>query len=103
VAGVVAPRAGDSTISPSIAGRFVSRRRENDRPRVTEPKVYASPTSREVEVLTLVARGKENSAIAEELYISPRTFKNHVASILRKRAIENRIQAAVLAVKSGLV
>jgi two-component system, NarL family, response regulator LiaR len=42
-------------------------------------------------------------AIAQELYISPKTVKNHVASILEKLAIENRIQAAVVAVKSGLV
>jgi DNA-binding NarL/FixJ family response regulator len=101
VAGVRSAFAGDCTISPQIAGRLVSRLRES--PRVTQPEVHASLTNREVEVLTLIAHGKENSAIAEELYISPRTVKNHVASILDKLAIENRIQAAVVAVKSGLV
>jgi DNA-binding NarL/FixJ family response regulator len=103
VAGIRAAFAGDCMISPQIAGRLVSRLRESDGSRVTQPEVHASLTDREVEVLTLVAHGKENSAIAEELYISPRTVKNHVASILDKLAIENRIQAAVVAVKSGLV
>jgi DNA-binding NarL/FixJ family response regulator len=103
VAGVRAAFAGDCMISPQIAGRLVSRLRESGGARATQPEVDASLTSREVEVLTLIAHGKENSAIAEELYISPRTVKNHVASILEKLAIENRIQAAVVAVKSGLV
>jgi two-component system, NarL family, response regulator LiaR len=104
VAGVAAALAGDSMISPQIAGRLVSRLRENDGARPhSEPDLHTSLTCREVEVLTLIAHGKENSAIAQELYISPKTVKNHVASILDKLAIENRIQAAVVAVKSGLV
>ena len=104
VAGVVAAVAGDSMISPQIAGRLVARLRESDGTRAYgQPEVHTSLTCREVEVLTLIAHGKENSAIAQELYISPRTVKNHVASILEKLAIENRIQAAVMAVKSGLV
>jgi DNA-binding NarL/FixJ family response regulator len=103
VAGVRAAFEGDCMISPQIAGRLVARLRESDGSRVTQPEVHESLTDREVEVLTLIAHGKENSAIAQELYISPRTVKNHVASILDKLAIENRIQAAVVAVKSGLV
>lgn len=59
-------------------------------------------TPREVDVLRLLAEGKENNEIAEALVISPRTAKNHVASILAKLGIENRIQAAVIAVRSGL-
>ena len=57
---------------------------------------------REVQILRLIADGKENSAIARELYISPKTVKNHVASILGKLEIDNRVQAAVVAVRSGL-
>lgn len=102
VAAVHAALAGDSMISPRIAGRLVTRLRETGRSRA-ERELDVDLTTREVEVLKLIAHGKENSAIAQELYISPKTVKNHVASILEKLAIENRIQAAVAAVKSGLV
>lgn len=103
-AGVHAALAGDSMISPRIAGRLVARLRETDRSRARpERELDVDLTTREVDVLKLIACGKENSAIAQELYISPKTVKNHVASILDKLAIENRIQAAVVAVKSGLV
>jgi DNA-binding NarL/FixJ family response regulator len=104
VAGVRAALAGDSMISPRIAGRLVARLRETGRSRAEQEREReVDLTTREVEVLKLVAHGKENSAIAQELYISRNTVKNHVASILEKLAIENRIQAAVVAVKSGLV
>ena len=103
-AGVHAALAGDSMISPRIAGRLVARLRETDRSRTQQLReIDVDLTTREVDVLKLIADGKENSAIAQELYISPKTVKNHVASILDKLAIENRIQAAVVAVKSGLV
>ena len=102
-AGVQAALAGDSMISPRIAGRLVARLRETGRSRAQPERVDVDLTTREVDVLKLIACGKENSAIAQELYISPKTVKNHVASILEKLAIENRIQAAVVAVKSGLV
>jgi two-component system, NarL family, response regulator LiaR len=49
-----------------------------------------------------VAEGKGNAQIADALFISPKTVKNHVASILDKLAIENRIQAAVFAVRVGI-
>ena len=52
---------------------------------------------RELEVLELVARGLDNNKIAAELYISPRTAKNHVSSILAKLGLTNRIQAAAYA------
>lgn len=104
VAAVRAALAGDSMISPRIAGRLVARLRETGRSGAEqERELDVDLTTREVEVLKLIAHGKENSAIAQELYISPKTVKNHVASILDKLAIENRIQAAVAAVKSGLV
>jgi DNA-binding NarL/FixJ family response regulator len=104
VAAVHAALAGESMISPRIAGRLVARLRETGRSRPElEHELDVDLTTREVEVLKLIAHGKHNSAIAQELYISPKTVKNHVASILDKLAIENRIQAAVAAVKSGLV
>jgi two-component system response regulator DegU len=60
-------------------------------------------TPREVEVLELLARGLDNSGIAQALYLSQHTVKNHVSSILIKLQVENRIQAAVRAVRGGLV
>jgi DNA-binding NarL/FixJ family response regulator len=54
-------------------------------------------------VLELVARGWDNSHIGSVLFISPRTVKNHIASILVKLGVQNRVQAAVCAVRHGLV
>ena len=59
-------------------------------------------TPRELEVLKLIANGKDNAVIAGELHISPKTVKNHISNILMKLQISNRIQAAVYAVRSGL-
>jgi DNA-binding NarL/FixJ family response regulator len=59
-------------------------------------------TDREMQVLKLIAGGQDNAQIAAELHISPKTVKNHISNILMKLQIENRIQAAVLAVRSGL-
>jgi NarL family two-component system response regulator LiaR len=60
-------------------------------------------SDRELDVLRLIANGKDNSEIAEALHISPKTVKNHISNILMKLQIENRIQAAVYAVRSGIV
>jgi DNA-binding NarL/FixJ family response regulator len=59
-------------------------------------------TAREREVLQLVARGWDNAHIGSALFISPRTVKNHIASILEKLNVENRVQAAVCAVRNDL-
>lgn len=58
---------------------------------------------REIEVLRLIAAGRDNGEIAAELFISPATAKSHVARILDKLKTENRVQAAVFAVRAGLV
>ena len=57
---------------------------------------------RELQVLQLIARGLENSEIAEWLNISPRTAKNHVSSVLAKLGLPSRVQAAIYAVRHGL-
>jgi DNA-binding NarL/FixJ family response regulator len=102
VYGVSAAAQGQSLISPRIAAHLVKRLREVSQARPSTVDEAADLTTREVEVLRLVAEGKENSQIANELFISPKTVKNHVASILDKLAIENRIQAAVFAVRIGI-
>jgi DNA-binding NarL/FixJ family response regulator len=103
VHGVRAAAIGQSLISPRIAAHLVKRLRETNPPELEgADEDTADLTTREVEILRLVAEGKENSQIAGELYISPKTVKNHVASILGKLAIENRVQAAVFAVRTGI-
>lgn len=59
-------------------------------------------SSRELDVLRLIARGLENAEIAQELGISPRTAKNHVSNILAKLGLPSRVQAAIYAVRRGL-
>jgi DNA-binding NarL/FixJ family response regulator len=101
VEGIRAAARGESVISPRIASRLVRRLRE---PQEIEPGLSgADMTPRELEVLELLARGLDNSEIAQALYISQHTVKNHVSSILIKLQVENRIQAAVRAVRGGLV
>ena len=60
-------------------------------------------TSRELEVLALIAYGRTNRQIAQTLVVSEKTVKNHVTSILRKLRLNDRTQAAVWAIRSGLV
>jgi DNA-binding NarL/FixJ family response regulator len=99
--GVQAAARGESFLSPRVAGQLIQRVRE---PAEGEPPLSgAELTPRELEVLQLLARGLDNPEIASTLFLSQHTVKNHVSSILVKLQVENRIQAAVRAVRSGLV
>ena len=103
VAGISAASRGDALLSPSVAAKLLDRVREQPvRPTVPDP-ASASLTDRELEVLRLLSSGMDNAEIGRTLFISPSTVKNHISSILLKLQIENRIQAAVYAVRSGLV
>jgi DNA-binding NarL/FixJ family response regulator len=100
VDGIRLTAAGESVLSPSVAGLVLDRLRANPPRHEREP---AAPlTDRERDVLPLLVEGKSNVEIAATLFISPRTAKNHIASILDKLGAENRIQAAVEAVRRGL-
>jgi DNA-binding NarL/FixJ family response regulator len=101
VAGIHTAVDGGSVLSPGVATQLLDYVREA-RPGISDPVPHPRLTPREVEVLRLLAEGLENSRIADRLVISPRTARNHVASILAKLQMENRIQAAVYAVKNGL-
>jgi len=101
VEGIRAAARGESLISPGIASQLMRRLRE---PQNVEPALAtADLTPRELEVLELLARGMDNPQIAQTLFLSQHTVKNHVSSILVKLQVQNRIQAAVRAVRSGLV
>jgi DNA-binding NarL/FixJ family response regulator len=99
VEGVEAATRGESLISSRVAGTLVRGVREYRPP---PAGIDAQLTAREIEVLDLVSQGLDNRRIAGSLYISQHTVKNHIASILRKLAVENRIQAAVRAVRGGI-
>jgi len=103
VAGIHAAARGESLISPHIAAKVLQRLRATSlQPEVAET-VRAELSEREIQVLKLIANGKDNALIAAELHISPKTVKNHISNILMKLQIDNRIQAAVYAVRSGIV
>jgi DNA-binding NarL/FixJ family response regulator len=102
VNGISAASRGEALLSPSVAAKLLERVREAPaRPTMPDP-TQAALTDRELEVLKLLASGMDNAEIGRTLFISPSTVKNHISSILLKLQIENRIQAAVYAVRSGL-
>jgi DNA-binding NarL/FixJ family response regulator len=102
-AGIHAAAEGAALLSPVVAANLLDHVRDN----ASSLRVGTDPvgllTPRELEVLRLMAQGLENSEIARELVISTRTARNHVASILEKLHMQNRIQAAVYAVRHGVV
>ena len=103
MAGIRAAWRGESLISPGIAAKVLQRvRATSAQPEIAEA-IRSELSDREIEVLKLIANGKDNAVIAAELHISPKTVKNHISNILMKLQIDNRIQAAVYAVRSGIV
>jgi DNA-binding NarL/FixJ family response regulator len=95
--------AGESHLSPRIAANILEHVRASPSRPELPGKARAQLTDRETEVLRLIAEGKENAQIAEELFISVQTVKKHVSNILAKLEVENRVQAAVQAVQSRLL
>ena len=100
-AGVRAAAAGESLVSPRVNHHVLERLRGHAGAAVGTGD--ETPLSdRELEILRLVAKGCDNDEIAEQLFLSPRTVKNHVSSILAKLEMDNRVQAAVYAVRKGI-
>jgi two-component system, NarL family, response regulator LiaR len=91
---------GEAIIDPTAAARLVEAIAENSRPVIAEPERL---TRREREVLELIAAGRSNKRIALELSISEKTVKTHVGHLLAKLGVADRTQAALLALKDGLV
>jgi DNA-binding NarL/FixJ family response regulator len=101
--GIRSAALGESLISPHIASKVLQRLRASSaQPEIAET-IRTELSDREIDVLKLIANGKDNAQIAAELHISPKTVKNHISNILMKLQIDNRIQAAVYAVRSGIV
>ena len=103
VAGIRAAAAGESLISPQIATKVLQLLRAQSAGGSQPERIRAELSDRELDVLKLIAIGKDNAEIAGELFISPKTVKNHISNILMKLQIDNRIQAAVYAVRTGIV
>jgi DNA-binding NarL/FixJ family response regulator/class 3 adenylate cyclase len=96
--------AGDALLSPEITRRLIAQFTSAARVVPTEtPPALAALTEREVEVMRLMARGLSNAEIAAELVLTENTIKTHVAHVLSKLDLRDRVQAVVLAYESGLV
>jgi DNA-binding NarL/FixJ family response regulator len=93
---------GEALLAPAITKRLIERFVDRPAPLEAAPAL-AELSSRELEVLRLVARGLSNAEIAEELIIGEATVKTHVARVLRKLDLRDRVQAVVLAYESGVV
>jgi DNA-binding NarL/FixJ family response regulator len=101
--GIKAASVGESLISPHIAAKVLQRMRATGTNEADAAMIRSELSDREIQVLKLIANGKDNAQIAADLHISPKTVKNHISNILMKLQIDNRIQAAVYAVRSGIV
>ena len=94
---------GGSRLHPSIAARVLSEFNRISTQRTSDLKLFSELTDRETEVLKEVATGKRNREIAEVLFISEKTVKNHISSILMKLQVNDRTEAALMAARGGLV
>jgi DNA-binding NarL/FixJ family response regulator len=94
---------GGSLFAASVTRRLIERFAGGTHSAAAEHAALAELTPRELEVLRLVARGLSNAEIAARLVVSEHTTKTHVASLLQKLGLRNRVQAVVVAYESGLV
>jgi DNA-binding NarL/FixJ family response regulator len=92
---------GGSLFAPSVTRRLIEEFAHRNRP--SPPPSLDGLTEREVDVLRQVARGLSNTEIATTLFVTENTVKTHVARVLRKLGIRDRVQAVVVAYESGLV
>lgn len=102
--GVRTVAAGDSLLAPTITRRLIEEFVQRPPASVRQlPPKMEELTPRELEVLKLMARGFSNAEVAGELVVSEATVKTHVAHVLMKLNLRDRVQAVVLAYESGLV
>ncbi len=104
VAAIHVIAAGDALLSPSITRRVIAEfvKGTGPTPQAQFPRL-GDLTAREREVLGLIARGLSNAEIAKTLYVSETTVKTHVARVLMKLGLRDRVQAVVLAYEAGVV
>jgi DNA-binding NarL/FixJ family response regulator len=102
VEAVRAAARGEGFIGPSLVGRVLEEFARVARLRAASKEVFAELTRREMEVLELVGKGLRNREIAERLFLSEKTVKNHISSIFMKLQVNDRTEAALLAARHGL-
>jgi DNA-binding NarL/FixJ family response regulator len=101
IAAIRTVAAGDALLSPAVTKRVISRFTRMQRPE--PPQGFDELTAREREILQLIARGLSNAEIGRDLHICETTVKTHVTHILQKLNLRDRVQAVVLAYRTGLV
>jgi DNA-binding NarL/FixJ family response regulator len=94
---------GDALLAPSVTKRLIEEFARRPEPTNKKPKELESLTAREREVLEEVAKGLTNAEIARKLHVSETTVKTHVAHLLDKLQLRDRVQAVILAYEAGLV
>jgi two-component system nitrate/nitrite response regulator NarL len=96
-------RRGEAPISGTVAAKILQEFRQPDRSLAPKPEAREALTPREIEVLKRVVEGATNKEIAKALVVTENTIKIHLRNILEKLHLQNRLQAAVYAVREGLV
>jgi len=96
-------RSGESPLDPAIARKVVVHMSSNRKPEPPGAETSATPelTARELEVLQLLAHGRSNRAIAEELFLSDRTVQAHLTSIFAKMQVSSRLEAVLAGIRAG--
>lgn len=94
---------GEILLSDHVYNRMVDRIRKTAPSEKEQSILYSKLTDREIEVTRLIVQGKNNRQIAQELYISESTVKNHISNIMEKLAIKNRIELVAMAVREGIL
>jgi DNA-binding NarL/FixJ family response regulator len=95
--------AGDALLAPSVTRRLLERFAATLPQRDHSSEALATLTTRETEVLRLLAGGLSNAEIAAELVVSEATVKTHISSVLRKLGLRDRVQAVIVAYETGLI
>jgi DNA-binding NarL/FixJ family response regulator len=103
VAGLRVVALGDSLLAPALTRRLIEAFVRDHPPSRPAPPELAELTARELETLRLIARGMANAEIAEQLVVSTTTVKTHVARVLAKLGLRDRVQAVVYAYENGVV
>ena len=94
---------GDALLAPSVTRRLIQEFAKRPEPQARKAKELETLTDREAEVLREVARGLTNAEIAARLHVAETTVKTHVAHLLDKLELRDRVQAVILAYEAGLV
>ena len=94
---------GDALLAPSVTRRLIQEFAKRPEPQARKAKQLEALTERELDVLREVARGLSNAEIAARLYVAETTVKTHVAHVLDKLELRDRVQAVILAYETGLV